>query len=83
MYIYNNCTYYLFSAPDDFRADPKFLLFPRDAETICATFDITDNNVIEGNETFKVVFDIPDLDIPPPPVNPTVTIIDDDCKCRK
>ena len=65
------------------------MLFPRNAETICATFDITDDNVIEGNETFEVVFEITipgstqPPDIPLPPVNPTVTIIDDDCKYRK
>ena len=80
--MYNNYTYYLFSAPDDFIAESKFLLFPRNAETICTTFNITDNNVIEENEVFEVVFVIP-LDIPPPPVNITVTIIDDDCKSRK
>ena len=83
MYMYNNYTYYLFSAPDDFIAESKVLLFPRNAETICTTFNIIDNNVIEENEDFEVVFVIVILDIPLPPVNPTVTIIDDDCKSRK
>ena len=82
MYMYNNYTYYLFSAPDDFIAESKVLLFPRNAETICTTFSITDNNVIEGNETFEVTFST-NFDIPLPPVNITVLIIDDDCKSMK
>ena len=66
-------------APEDFTAEEKQVTFLANANMACTTFNITNDQIDEVQESFEISFTVP-AGIIPPSTNPMVTIIDDESK---
>ena len=67
----------LFTAPDDFMEEVKMEIFSARASSVCTTFNIRDDSIVEENESFEISFSVRE-DVILACNNSMVTIIDDD-----
>ena len=67
----------LFTAPVDFMEEVKMEIFSTRASNVCTTFNITDDLIVEENESFEISFSVRE-DVILECNNSMVTIIDDD-----
>ena len=67
----------LFTAPVDFMEEVKMEIFSAKASNVCTTFNITDDLIVEENESFEISFSVRE-DVILECNNSVVTIIDDD-----
>ena len=67
----------LFTAQVDFMEEVKMEIFSAKASNVCTTFNITDDLIVEENESFEISFSVRE-DVILECNNSVVTIIDDD-----
>ena len=67
----------LFTAPVDFMEEVKMEIFSARASNVCTTFNITNDSIVEANESFEISFSVRE-DVILACNNSIVTIIDDD-----
>ena len=67
----------LFTAPVDFMEEVKMEIFAARASSVCTTFNITNDSIVEENESFEISFSVRE-DVILACNNSLVTIIDDD-----
>ena len=67
----------LFIATDDFVDEAMTETFSARAGSVCTTFNITDDSIVEENESFEISFSVRE-DVILACNNSIVTIIDDD-----
>ena len=78
--------YVVFNTDDDYSLDDSQLTFFTDGTSSTVNIMITDDFILEGDETFRVTLDTSSLSTQYPnlnfPTNPaTVTIADDEREC--
>ena len=66
-------------APEDFTAEEKQVTFLANVNMACTTFNITNDQIDEVQESFEISFTVP-AGIIPPSTNAMVTIFDDESK---
>ena len=83
--MYNIVTLNVVSTGEDYELGPYNVTFPAGVTVVPLSIPILDDNILEGNENFTLVFDssvLPDHIIPDDDNNQsTVIILDDDCEC--
>ena len=73
--------YAIYIDGDDFTATTSQLIFPANEVSVCTRIELTDDNILEPDEQFSLMFSVGNPDVQIGPImTSTVTIIDDDSK---
>ena len=73
--------YAIYIDGDDFTATTSQLIFPADEVSVCTRIELADDNILEPDEQFSLMFSVGNPDVQIGPImTSTVTIIDDDSK---